>query len=363
MAIDRLEASVEIDTRALAANIARMRARVAPADLWAVVKADAYGHRLDIVIPVMLTGGIEGFAVADLETAARVRQLAPDARLFAWVLGADADFRWAIEMGIELGITDTGVYGRVLEAAAETGKTAKVHLSIDTGLNRDGFVSAAFAELVPQFAADSASGRILVLGALTHLAETSHESDTEQLVRFRAAIAALDAADLVGPDFLRHAEASAAAYEREDGRFDLVRVGAFLYGVAPGDGIGPQELGLEPVMSLVAPVVEVGLALPTAAAAAIGVGSAHGLLEWAAGTTSVAVDGERRQILRVEGHRTLIESRPGDAVGMRAIVFGNPQRADTPNAPVLQELADAMDTIGEEITCRVAPSLPRVALR
>ncbi|MDJ1370157.1 alanine racemase [Gulosibacter molinativorax] len=353
---------VEVDTDALAANIALMRERVAPSQLWAVVKADAYGHDLDIVIPVMLAGGIEGFAVADLATAARVRKLAPDARILAWMLGSGADFRAAIAAGVELGVTDLDVYRRVVDAAAELGQPTQIHLSIDTGLHRDGFLYSSFAEHIPQFASDTEARRIRVMGSFTHLAETTYESDSEQLARFADVIASLDAAGLVGEGFLRHAQASAASYTREDGRLDLVRIGAFLYGVAPGDGIGPQELGLRPVMTVTAPVVTTNLNLDGASATAIGIGSSHGVLEWAAGRTSLMLGGERRAILRVEANRTFVEAGDGDALGQRAVLVGNPGRADTPNAPVLQELQDAMDTIGEEITCRIDPALPRVSL-
>ncbi len=49
---------------------------------------------------------------------------------------------------------------------------------------------------------------------------------------------------------LKHAAASAAAYARPDARFDAVRIGAFLYGIAPGGGVGPGDLELEPAMTL-----------------------------------------------------------------------------------------------------------------
>ena len=340
---------VRVSREAIRQNFDLMHARVAPSHLIAVVKDDAYGHGLDEAVAVLRDAGADFFGALDLATAQRVRTLAPDSRIFAWVLDDPAAIPAAIEAGIELGVTSSVALERVVEAAALAGRPALVHLKADTGLHRAGVQ----AELWSQFVSDALAhpAAIDVVGVWTHIAEASDDEDSLAIERFREAVAVAVALGVVAP--LQHLAASAAAFARADARHDAVRVGAFLYGIAPGDGIGPAELGLMPAMALTAALSDVWTELDSSRAS-LPLGGVHGLPSDLVGA-QVAVRGRRHTIIAVEPLRTVIEGN-GLAVGDLATVFGTGAHGEV----TLQELADHAGTIGEELVTRLDRSLTRV---
>jgi alanine racemase len=198
------------------------------------------------------------------------------------------------------------------------------------------------------------TGVLKVAGLWTHLAEETDDDDSRSIAEHEAGVAVALAHGVHDP--IVHVAASAASYARADARFDLVRVGAFLYGIAPGGGVGPADLGLRPVMTLQAPIRQVregdGRIL-----AEVPIGSASGILSDAAGSVAVALGGSRAPVIAVEPGYSLIDvtqasARPGDTVTL----FGDGSAGE----PTLQEWADAMGTIGEEIVTRLAVTNPRI---
>lgn len=339
-----------VSRSALGANVTLMRERVAPAALIAVVKDDAYGHGLAPTVAAFVAAGVDFFGALDLATAHRVRELAPNARVFAWVLDDPDGLPRAFAEGIELGVTSERALEHVLRAANVAGHVARVHLKIDTGLHRAGvrrehwpsFVAAALAE----------PGLLEVAGVWTHIAEASDADDTAAIERFHDAVSVARELGLDAP--MQHVAASAAAFARADARHDAVRVGAFLYGIAPGSGVGPAELGLRPAMSLES-VVSERWEHESGSYAAVPLGGVHGLLSDAAGAT-VSVHGRRYRITTVEPSRTVFAVDPGVRVGDTVTLFG----AGADGEATLQELADAAGTIGEEIVTRLDRTLTRV---
>ena len=94
------EATATVSTAALRHNVRLVRERVAPAELLAVVKDDAYGHGLDPVMDVLLDEGVTRFGALDLPGAFRVRKLAPEAMVFAWVFDRGDDLAEAVRLGV-----------------------------------------------------------------------------------------------------------------------------------------------------------------------------------------------------------------------------------------------------------------------
>jgi alanine racemase len=331
--------------------------RVSPAKLLAVVKDDAYGHGLDSVLDVLLDEGVSRFGVLDLPGALRVRKRAPGAMVFAWVFDHGDDLEEPVRAGIDIGVTDGPTLERVAIAARAAGLgPAQVHLKLDTGLHRAGALPQDWDGFVSRAAELQRSGAVSVRGLWTHLAEESDDDDSRSIAEYRAAVETARAHGIRG--VVRHVAASAAAYARNDARFDLVRVGAFLYGIAPGSGIGPAQLGLRPVMTLRAPVTAT-LRASDRVLAELGLGGAAGILADAAGSVTVAIGGVRYPVAAVEPRRILIDvGERGVPVGAVATLFGD----GTSGEPTLQEWADGMGTIGEEIVTRLAAWIPRVTV-
>ncbi|CAN5153404.1 alanine racemase [soil metagenome] len=342
-----------VDLGAYRQNLRLMKTRVAPAEVMVIVKSDGYGHGLLPLVRVAIAEGIRSIGTLDIDSALelRVAGVGTENLLFTWLLAPDEDFVEAIAGGVDLGVSTLAELERI-GAAAEGVGIARLHFKIDTGLHRNGADAADWPILVERAVELQSSGRVELVGVWTHIAEASDEEDSAAIRRFHEAI---DVAQGLGAAFdVRHLAASAAAFARADARFDLVRIGAFGYGIAPGDGVGPAELGLVPVMTLMAPVVSV-----KDGSATIAIGSADGISSAAVGRISVAVNGVRYDIVAVEVDRMIVADPSGAlSPSDEAVLFGPGTRGEV----TLQEWADATGTIGEEIVTRLSPDIPRTYL-
>lgn len=280
---------VTVSLSALRHNAALVQKRVSPASLLAVVKDDAYGHGVDTVTETLWSEGVSRFGTLDLDAALRLRSRLPDAMVFAWVFDQHDDFSAAIEARVDVGITDRANLERVALAARSVPKRpALVHLKLDSGLHRAGELPAEWEQFVERAAELQREGLITIEGMWTHLAEASDEDDSRSIAEFENVVERAKAHGIRG--VTRHVSASAASYFRPDARFDMVRVGAFLYGIAPGSGVGPADLGLEPVMTLTTPVVSVRDEGGRSYAVA-GIGGAVGILSDVVGNAVVGIAG------------------------------------------------------------------------
>lgn len=221
---------ITIDLGALRRNVRRLLAVLGGPELWAVVKADAYGHGASQVAGAALGAGATALCVATIGEALPLRQENPDARILVMgPLAGSRDLARAREARLELVIGD----GEVPDQIA-------VHLKLDTGMGRWG------VERPGEVPAN-------VVGLMTHLATA--DSDLRyaewQLARFREATAAY-------PGVTRHAANSAAALRIPAARFDAARCGLALYGLSPFAD-DPAVDGLEPVLHWASHLAQVKL--------------------------------------------------------------------------------------------------------
>ena len=204
-----------IDLGAIRRNAEALRRAAGRAELWAVVKADGYGHGAVDVARAAVAGGASALAVATLEEALPLRDAFPEARVL--VMGPVDHVAAARAAHLELVATD----GRVHEGVA-------THLKLDTGMGRWGL-----SEL-PSPTRD-------VVGVMSHLASAESDPDFTrlQIERFR------EATDGLG--LPRHVANSAGTFGYPEAHFDAVRCGIALYGISPSGG-DPAEHGLEPAL-------------------------------------------------------------------------------------------------------------------
>lgn len=344
-------ARLVVDLGAFDRNLAALRARVSPARLMLVVKNDAYGHGLEPLVTRALAQGVEWIGCLDLGTALAVRGFAGDApRLFAWLLSPDEELAAGIRARIDLGVGSPAVLEAVAATAAVLGIVPRVHLKIDTGLNRNGVRRESWPEFAARAAVLEAEGRVAVEGIWSHISEASDDEDDLARARFDEAVAVARAAGLAPR--LRHLAASAAGTLRPEFDYDLVRMGAFCYGIAPAGGPYAGELGIAPIASLRAPVVAVD-----GDRAVVAVGSWHGLPSNAAGRVAVAVRGAACPVIRIEPEHLVIDATDAPAEpGDEAVVFGD----GSGGSLTATAWAEAIGTIGEELHTRIDPRLPRV---
>jgi alanine racemase len=355
-----------IDLDALRSNLAVLRSLVAPAQVMAVVKADAYGHGAALVAPALADAGVDWLGVADLGEAFALRSAGVTTPVLAWLHGPDADFASAVEAGIDIGVSSLAQ----LERAAAAGH-AVVQLKVDSGLSRNGIAPAERAAVFERAVALQGSGGIRVRGIFSHLSNTSRADDARQHGVFEEATAEARAAGL-DPELL-HLASTQAAIEQPSFRFDLVRIGIGLYGLPAADSVDAAALGLRPIMQLEGAVAAVrrvpagtgvsyGFTHRTehdTSLALVPLGYADGVPRSASNRAEVSINGRRCPVVgRIAMDQFLVDVGEGAVkVGDPVVLWGDP--AD--GVPSAEDWAAAADTIGYEIVTRVGPRVPRVA--
>ncbi|HEV7204074.1 MAG TPA: alanine racemase [Jatrophihabitans sp.] len=365
-----LRTEAVVDLSAIRANVASLKAGTA-ADVMAVVKADGYGHGLVPSARAALAGGATwlGTAVVDEALALRAAGITAPLLSWLWTPGEADTVRRALEAGIDISVSSTWQLDTVTAAARASGRPARVHLKIDTGLSRNGCYVDDWPALVTATARAEAAGEVTATGIWSHFAyadEPGNPTIAKQIAAFRAA---LDVAGREGvvPQ-VRHLANSAATLTLPEAHFDLVRPGIAVYGLSPVAG----QFDLTPAMTLRA-----GAASVKRVRAGEGVSYGHEYTT-TRDTTLVLVplgyaDGVPRHASKVgpvwlNGARFALAGRvcmdqvivdvgdlpvaPGDPV----VLFG-PGRDGEPTA---QDWADAVGTIHYEIVTRIGPRVQRV---
>ena len=344
------EPRLEIDLAAFRHNVRTLSELVKPARTMLAVKANAYGHGLVPLANAALESGADSLAVLEVPAALELRRAGIEAQIFAWLHGRDTDFVRAIEFDIDLGVS--ALWQLELIIAAAHGKPGLVHLKIDTGLHRNGASPEDWPALVSAAVAAEKSGRILVAGLWSHLADASPEDDAVALARFREAV---DVAAALGcrPPLL-HLAASSAGIREPEARLGLVRFGIAAYGISPFDDESARDLGLRQVMAMRAPVAALADGIAT-----VLVGSADGIQPPAIGQAEVAIGGRRYPILSLGvDSLTLDVAHSAVKVGDDATVFGPGDSGEA----TAEQWAQWAGTIGDEIVARASERLPRVYL-
>ncbi|MGY1695738.1 alanine racemase [Geodermatophilus sp. SYSU D00814] len=362
-------AEVVVDLDAIAANTAALRERVGR-PLMAVVKADGYGHGLVPAARAVLAGGADALGVAVLEEALALRAAGVAAPLLAWLHTPGTDFAPALAAEVEVSVNAEWGLAEVVDAARATGRTARLHLFVDTGLSREGATMADWPGLVAAAARAQDAGEVEVVGLWSHMAYADAPTHPTIGAQVRLFDEAVDLARAAGLDGRRHLANSAATVALPDTWYDMVRPGIALYGLDPLGG-DPAVHGLRPAMT-----VRARVALTKRVAAGAGVSYGHTYAPATDTTLALVPVGYADGVPRAAGNRApvlaggaqrVIAGRvcmdqfvldvddaavaPGDAV-----VLWGPGDGGEPTA---QQWADALDTIHYELVTRVGGRFTR----
>ncbi|TDN92884.1 alanine racemase [Microbacterium sp. BK668] len=332
-----------IDADAFAANLAEIARRIAPAEHMLVVKDDAYGHGLQGIVSLAWDNGIRWFGAFDARTGRAIRaELGDGPRIFVWIVASAEEAQEAISADLDIGVGDAAL---LEEVAAASGR-ARVHLKIDSGLRRNGVRPEEWPAFTARAAELERAGAIEVVGIWSHIAEASDAEDDEARAVFDLAAAQAELAGL--RPRLKHLAASAAGFARPEFRYDLVRIGAFAYGIRPAGGPAESELGIRPIASLVAEVIRVD-----GDRVVVGTGSLDGLPSTLAGRLVVETPAGPRTVRSIAAEESDVDGWPTAAVGDEVIVLGAAASMSATDA------AELIGTIGEEIAVRIAPTVER----
>ncbi|MFE4227533.1 alanine racemase [Arthrobacter sp. NPDC056886] len=370
------ERSAVIDLDAIRDNVRHLAAVASPAQVMAVVKADAYGHGAVQVARAALGAGASWLGVAHISEALALRAAGIEAPLLAWLHTPDSNFAAAVAAGIDIGCSGWEL-DRIVAAAREQERPARIHLKVDTGLGRNGVTLDAWDSLLGEAMEHQDQGLLRVVGIFSHLAvadEPERPETDEQLAAFRQVLAVAHDAG-VDPE-VRHLANTPATLSRPDTHFDLVRVGLGLYGLSPFEGQTPAELGLRPAMTVRTRVshckdvlagqgVSYGLNYHTDGVSTLGLiplGYADGVPRVATGGP-VRVEGVNYPVVgRIAMDQMVIDLGPRHVaaggrsiLGAEAVLFGD--GAD--GGPTADDWARAAGTINYEIVTRISPRVPR----
>ncbi len=366
----------EIDLAAIAHNIEVLRDRVAPSAVWAVVKADGYGHGALDVARTAISAGAEGLCVALVQEGIELRRG-----------GIDAPILVLTEQPLEAAphivasrLTPT-VYRRdFLDAlVAERPDGLPVHLMVDTGMQRVGAHPHAAASVAASI--ERRAPALRLAGVYTHFAVADDDAPDavdftdDQLAKLAQVL------DQLPPVPLVHAANSAAALARPDARLSMVRAGIAVYGISPGAGVDHLCADLRPAMELKARVsfvkqvrsgsrISYGLRHRfdrDTTVATIPIGYADGVpRRLSAGGGAVLIGGRRCPIVGVVTmDQLMVDCGDHDVrVGDDVTLIGQQQAPDGSAIRIrAEDWAHALGTIGYEVVCGISARVPRVPRR
>jgi alanine racemase len=361
-------ASLRIDATAIASNTERI-AGLVDAEIMAVVKADGFGHGTAAL--AALSAGARWLGVTSITEALPLRWRGVSVPILSWLNPPGADLDAALLHDIDLAIPSIAQLSAVSTAAVRTGRRARVHLHLDTGMNRDGIDRAQWSALCELARLGEAAGRLEVVGVMSHLAvadEPGHPETRRQVLAFRNALRAARGRGL-NPRYA-HLAATAGAIGEPDTHFGMVRIGAGLYGIDPSRTLVGMH-SLRGAMTLTAPVVSVREVNP-------GTGVGYGLRYRTTRRTRLALlplgyaDGIPRALspdarVLLRGRRVPIAGTismdqividAGDAgvePGEIVTVFGPGDDGE----PTLRDWAGWAGTIEHELVTRIGPRVAR----
>lgn len=249
----------EINLDRLTENYHAIRKATAPAKMMPILKANAYGHGLVEVARHVVSLGAEYLGVAFLEEGILLRESGIRAPIL--VLGGILGNQVPLFLRHDLTLTasSTEKLAQIEEAAREMGVTAKVHLKIDTGMERIG-VHYYNAESLLEASLDCQ--HCLVEGIYSHFANADSASlisANVQLNRFKQVLSFYEERGLTPP--MRHMANSGAILQMPDSHFDMVRPGILLFGVYPSAG-SSHTIAVKPALSWKSRVVYFKVVMP-----------------------------------------------------------------------------------------------------
>jgi alanine racemase len=370
--VDPQTASADIDLTAIRSNVASLRDLVAPAAVMVVVKADGYGHGMVPVARAARAAGADWLGAAFPDEALDLRESGDTGRVLCWLYGPDEELAPLIAADIDVSIQSRDQLARVSAAAKASGRTARVHLKIDTGLTRNGCDAGDWPALCAEAANAERSGGIEVISVWSHLAAADEPGHPSVPIQQKSFDLAYEQAELAGLRPLRHLANSAAAMILPNTRFDLVRIGIAAYGIEPAPGLAARAgITLTPAMTLRAQLANVHPIRP-------GTSVSYGCRWTATEATVVGLvplgygdgvprHGTNRLEVGIAGRRApnrgticmdqfVVElGAGGGTVGDEVLLFGPGSEGE----PTAADWAEWCGTIGYEIVTRIGVRVPR----
>jgi len=369
MTVSSATSWAEIDLSALRHNVDVLRRQAFPADLAAVVKADAYGHGAITVAKTALKAGVTSLCVFTVREAIALREAGIDAPVLCMgpVLRDDPALIAEHDIAVVVDSPDTAAH---LAVAAQTaGRSVRIHINVDSGMQRYGLSHTQALDLTETV---RAFDTLQLEAAFTHFPDAGNADRAASLAAFRRF--QQTASQMDAP--IRHAAASAAIFSLPEASLDFVRAGIALYGMDPAPPLAhPEARGLRPVMSwrttlLAIRDVSAGESVSyggrwtaerDSRIGVTGVGYADGLSRSLSPGGEMLVRGQRAPIrgaICMDSTMIDLTTAPHAEIGDAATIIGQ----DGSESVSAWDLARQLDTIPYEIFTGISARVPRLVV-
>lgn len=371
----RVYASINLD--AVAFNIQQMKANIAKdTKIIAVIKADGYGHGAVPIAHLLENYDyIWGYAVATAEEAFILRdnQIKKPILILGYVF--PEHYERLIENEIQLTVFGLDMAKQLSKVAQQKKKEIKIHIKLDTGMNRIGFQCKD--ESLKEIKEISKLDYIKIEAAFTHFAKADERDKTaanKQLTLYKEFVKKLEENDI--PIAMKHCSNSAGIIDMKEANMDAVRAGIIIYGLYPSSEVAKEQVELEPVMELISHVVHVKEVLPgegisygwicitnrITKVATVPIGYADGYPRSLSNEGWVLIKGKKAKILgRVCMDQFMVDVTDIDGVspGDEVVLIGKSEGERI----LVEELGEVSHRFNYEFVCDIGKRVPRVFLQ
>lgn len=364
----------EVNTEAIKHNYREIR-KIIPkdTDIMAIVKADGYGHgAIEIANILQEEEGANRFAVAIAKEGEELRRSGITSPILVLGYTPAADIETLIRNDLTQTVFSYEMAEYISHEAAKLQKKVNIHIKVDTGMGRIGFLSRP--QSIEEIKKITELPNINMEGIFTHFSTSDEEDTTYTKSQWSIFLGFLQELSEVGIEIpLIHAANSAATVVHDYTHLNVVRTGIILYGYYPSSYLAGKRINLIPAMTLKSQVVHVK-ELPAGhfisygkryetnqptKIATIPIGYADGYSRRLSNKGRVLIRGQYAQVVGticMDQFMVDVSHIEGVIVGDEVVVFG--RQGD--NAVPIEELAELMDTINYEVMCMIGKRVPRI---
>ncbi len=367
----------KIDLDAIISNLMNMKHKLHPeTKIMTVIKADGYGHgAVQIANILEQEDYIWGFAVATLDEAIVLRKKGIGKPILVLGCVFPDQYEQMIEQDIRMNVYTVDMAKNISQMAIEKGRTAYMHIKLDTGMSRLGFdVSEASVKAIAEIAD---MNHVCMEGVFTHFAkadETDKEYTQKQIRDFIWMTTKLKG---MGVKFqYEHCANSAAIIDVPEANFDLVRAGISMYGLYPSEEVQKANVPLQPALELKSHValvkeIEAGTAISYGGTyvsehpmkiATIPIGYADGYPRSLSNIGYVLIRGKKAPIVG----RVCMDQFMVDVTEIEGVCFGDKVTLigkDEEEIITVEELAELSGRFNYEFVCDLGKRIPRVFVK
>lgn len=365
----------EVDLDKLAHNMREIRRNARSKDIIAVIKADGYGHGALDIAPTLLENGATRIGVAVLNEAIELKRGGIEAPVMVLGFTPPSLVDMLLRYDIEQTVYSYDLAKEISQLAVKKSKIAKVHIALDTGMGRIGFLPDK--ESLEEVYKISKLPNIIIEGLFSHFSSADEEDkgytnlQLERYTDFYNKL--LEKGVKVN---IRHIANSAAIIDMPNCHFEAVRPGIILYGYYPSEQVLKEKIDLKPVMSLKTNIVHIknlpageyisyGRKYQTSRESIIAtlpVGYADGYTRLLFNKARVIINGKFVPVIgRICMDQCMIDVTDVEnvKVGDEVVLMG--EQGDLKFTA--DHIAELIGTINYEVTCMISKRVPRVYLK